>query len=93
MPFGPFAHYGAAKAALDYYSRTLAMELASSRVRVYVVSPGVISTPGSEEFAKTTPGFPGIIGFQQGARVIHPRPAPTCRAGRPTRGSTPARFN
>ncbi len=57
MPFGPFAHYGAAKAALNYYSRTLAMELAPSGIRVNVVSPGVISTPGSAEFAKTTPGF------------------------------------
>ncbi|HXE66010.1 MAG TPA: oxidoreductase [Rhodanobacteraceae bacterium] len=57
MPFGPFAHYGAAKAALNYYSRTLAMELAPSGIRVNVVSPGVISTPGSDEFARTTPGF------------------------------------
>jgi NAD(P)-dependent dehydrogenase (short-subunit alcohol dehydrogenase family) len=57
MPFGPFAHYGAAKAALEYYSRTLATELAPSGVRVNVVSPGVISTPGSAEFAETTPGF------------------------------------
>lgn len=57
MPFGPFAHYGAAKAALEYYSRTLAMELAPNGIRVNVVSPGVISTPGSAEFAKTTPGF------------------------------------
>lgn len=57
MPFGPFAHYGAAKAALNYYSRTLAVELASSGVRVNVLSPGVISTPGSDEFARTTPGF------------------------------------
>lgn len=57
MPFGPFAHYGAAKAALEYYSRTLALELAPSAIRVNVVSPGIISTPGSEEFSKTTPGF------------------------------------
>jgi NAD(P)-dependent dehydrogenase (short-subunit alcohol dehydrogenase family) len=57
MPFGPFAHYGAAKAALEHCSRTLAMELAPNRIRVNVVSPGVISTPGSAEFAKTTPGF------------------------------------
>jgi NAD(P)-dependent dehydrogenase (short-subunit alcohol dehydrogenase family) len=57
MPFAPSAHYGAAKAALEYYSRTLAMELAPGGIRVNVVSPGVISTPGSEEFANTTPGF------------------------------------
>lgn len=57
MPFGPFAHYGAAKAALNYYSRTLAMELAPGGIRVNVVSPGVIATPGSEEFARATPGF------------------------------------
>ena len=57
MPFGPFAHYGAAKAALEYYSRTLAMELAPSGIRVNIVSPGVIATPGSEEFARSTPGF------------------------------------
>ena len=56
MPFGAFAHYGAAKAALNYYSRTLAVELAPS-VRVNVVSPGVISTPGSEEFSKANPEF------------------------------------
>jgi len=57
MPFGAFAHYGAAKAALNYYSRTLAVELAPSGIRVNVVSPGVISTPGSEEFSKANPEF------------------------------------
>jgi NAD(P)-dependent dehydrogenase (short-subunit alcohol dehydrogenase family) len=57
MPFGPFAHYGAAKAALEYYSRTLATELAAGGIRVNVVSPGVIATPGSAAFAETTPGF------------------------------------
>ncbi len=56
MPFGAFAHYGAAKAALNHYSRTLAVELAPS-VRVNVVSPGVIATPGSEEFSKANPEF------------------------------------
>ena len=64
MPFGPFAHYGAAKAALEYYSRTLAMELAPSGIRVNVVSPGVISTPGSAEFAATTPGFSSDVWIQ-----------------------------
>lgn len=59
MPFGPTAHYGAAKAALDAYSRTLAVELAPSGVRVNVVSPGPVSTPSSDEFRKAFPGISG----------------------------------
>ena len=52
MPFGPFAHYCAAKAALDMYSRTLAVELAPSGIRVNVVSPGPVTTPGGDETRK-----------------------------------------
>lgn len=57
MAFGAFAHYGAAKAALNAYSRTLAVELAPSGIRVNVVSPGVVATPGSDEFSKAHPEF------------------------------------
>jgi NAD(P)-dependent dehydrogenase (short-subunit alcohol dehydrogenase family) len=49
MPFGPFAHYGAAKAALDMYTRTLSLDLGPKGVRVNVVSPGPVTTPGGEE--------------------------------------------
>lgn len=59
MPFGPTAHYGAAKAALDAYSRTLAVELAPSRIRVNVVSPGPVSTPSADEFRSNFPGISG----------------------------------
>ena len=52
MPFGAFAHYGAAKAALDFYSRTLAVDLAPSGIRVNVVSPGPVTTPGGDETRK-----------------------------------------
>lgn len=52
MPFGPFAHYCAAKAALDMYSRTLAMEVAPSGVRVNVITPGPVVTPSSDELRK-----------------------------------------
>jgi len=48
MPFGPFAHYGAAKAALDMYSRTLALDLGPQGIRVNVVSPGPVETPGGD---------------------------------------------
>jgi NAD(P)-dependent dehydrogenase (short-subunit alcohol dehydrogenase family) len=55
MPFAFDVHYGAAKASLDYYSRTLAMELAPSGIRVNVVSPGPIATPGADELRKQFP--------------------------------------
>lgn len=55
MPFPFDVHYGAAKAALDYYSRTLAVELAPSRIRVNVVSPGPISTASSNELRSQLP--------------------------------------
>jgi NAD(P)-dependent dehydrogenase (short-subunit alcohol dehydrogenase family) len=51
MSIGAVAHYGAAKAALNSYSRTLAIDLAPSGVRVNVVSPGPVTTPGSREFS------------------------------------------
>ncbi len=55
IPFAFSVHYGAAKAALDYYSRTLAVELGSSGIRVNVVTPGPISTPNSDELRKQFP--------------------------------------
>ena len=44
----PFLHYTAAKAALENYSRGLALELAPSGIRVNAVSPGRVATPGGE---------------------------------------------
>lgn len=55
IPFPFDVHYGAAKAALDYYSRTLAVELGPSGIRVNVVSPGPISIPNSDELRKQFP--------------------------------------
>ncbi|WP_371648144.1 MULTISPECIES: SDR family oxidoreductase [unclassified Streptomyces] len=47
-PVGPFLHYTAAKAALENYSRGLALELAPAGIRVNTVSPGRVATPGGE---------------------------------------------
>lgn len=50
---GPFAHYVAAKAALEAYSRALAVELAPSAIRVNVVTPGPVSTVAADELRRT----------------------------------------
>ncbi len=50
LPFHGFlAHYGAAKAALNSYTKSLAKELASSNIRVNLVTPGAIATPGGDK--------------------------------------------
>jgi NAD(P)-dependent dehydrogenase (short-subunit alcohol dehydrogenase family) len=47
-PMGQFLHYTAAKAALENYSRGLALEQAPFGIRVNIVSPGRTATPGGE---------------------------------------------
>jgi len=42
--------YNMAKAAIDHMSRTAAIELAEHRIRVNVVHPGWIDTPGERKF-------------------------------------------
>jgi NAD(P)-dependent dehydrogenase (short-subunit alcohol dehydrogenase family) len=49
-PAGPMLHYVSAKAALDTYSRGLALAAASDGVRVNIVAPGNVSTPGANFF-------------------------------------------
>ncbi|MFE6691454.1 SDR family oxidoreductase [Streptomyces sp. NPDC057743] len=47
-PVGQFLHYTTAKAALENYSRGLALELAPRGIRVNTVTPGRVATPGGE---------------------------------------------
>ena len=49
----PLLHYAAAKAALNAYSKGLAAALAPARIRVNVVSPGMVETPGGTEIVQT----------------------------------------
>jgi glucose 1-dehydrogenase len=43
--------YNMAKAAVDHMARTAAIELAEHRIRVNVIHPGWIDTPGEREHA------------------------------------------
>ena len=61
---GPMAHYGAAKAALNNWSEALAKELAPQGVRVNIVTPGPILTPGGDEVRKTITSAMGITDQQ-----------------------------
>ena len=44
--------YNMAKAAIDHMARTAAIELAQHRIRVNVMHPGWIDTPGERKFFK-----------------------------------------
>jgi NAD(P)-dependent dehydrogenase (short-subunit alcohol dehydrogenase family) len=69
-PFGgAMAHYGAAKAALNNWSETLAKELAPQGVRANIVTPGPIITPGGDEVRKTITSAMGITDEQFFATV------------------------
>jgi NAD(P)-dependent dehydrogenase (short-subunit alcohol dehydrogenase family) len=60
-PFGgPLMHYGAAKAALDNFSKGLAKELAPEGIRVNIVTPGPVITPGGDEIRDTLVQAMGI---------------------------------
>src|SRR4029450_2525977 len=64
IPFGPFAQYCAGKAALDMDSRALALDLGPKGIRVTVVSPGPVATPGGDEARKAfsdVTGAPGDV--------------------------------
>jgi glucose 1-dehydrogenase len=43
--------YNMAKAAIDQMARTAALELAEHRIRVNILHPGWIDTPGERKFA------------------------------------------
>ncbi|KAA2243388.1 SDR family oxidoreductase [Chitinophaga agrisoli] len=60
-PFpAPLLHYGAAKAALNAWSLGLAAELAPAKIRVNVVTPGMVDTPGGNDVRKTITDAMGI---------------------------------
>lgn len=77
LPFkGVLAHYGAAKAALNSYTRSLALELAPAGIRVNLVTPGATITPGTDEGLKQVTAAMGVTREQMFASIpIKGRPA------------------
>jgi NAD(P)-dependent dehydrogenase (short-subunit alcohol dehydrogenase family) len=49
VPSAPLLHYGAAKAALELYTKGMAKALAPSGIRINLVTPGPVETPGGTE--------------------------------------------
>lgn len=77
-PFpAPLLHYGAAKAALNAYSLGLAAELAPAKIRVNVVTPGMVDSPGGNDVRKTITDAMGIP-----AEALY-QSIPLARVGRP----------
>lgn len=74
----PLAHYGAAKAALNAYSKSLATELAPKGIRVNVVSPGNVTSPGADKIRED---IAGRFGFDVQALTAN---IPLGRKGVPT---------
>ena len=50
IPIPTAMAYNMAKAAIDHMARTAAIELASKKIRVNIVHPGWIDTPGERKF-------------------------------------------
>jgi glucose 1-dehydrogenase len=71
IPIPTAMAYNMAKAAIDHMARTAAIELARHRIRVNIVHPGWIDTPGERKFFTDEQ-------LQQGARSI-----PWGRMGQP----------
>jgi NAD(P)-dependent dehydrogenase (short-subunit alcohol dehydrogenase family) len=53
IPSAPLLHYGAAKAALALYTKGMAKALAPRGIRINLVTPGPVETPGGTEVLQT----------------------------------------
>ena len=60
LPGAPLAHYSAAKAALSAYSKALAAELAPAGIRVAIITPGNVLTPGADAIRQTFADAMGV---------------------------------
>lgn len=71
----PLTHYGAAKAALNAYSKALATEVAPRGVRVNRIAPGMIWTEAVQTFAQHIQDTQGMDGKAQIVELVGGIPA------------------
>lgn len=67
LPLTRSEAYGASKAALDYLTRTLAIDLAPHGIDVSLVRPGFVETPLTD---KNTFKMPGRISVEQASKMM-----------------------
>lgn len=67
LPFPQTEAYGASKAGLDYFARSLAIDLAPHNIGVSLIHPGFVDTPLT---ASNTFNMPMIIDSSEAARRI-----------------------
>ena len=67
LPLTRSEAYGASKAALDYLTRTLAIDLAPKGIDVSLIRPGFVETPLTQ---KNTFSMPGIISSEKASQLI-----------------------
>ena len=77
LPFTRSQAYGASKAALHYFARTMEVDLADRKLRVLTVSPGFIDTPLTR---KNTFSMPMLISPEAAAAGILRGIARGCRS-------------
>jgi NAD(P)-dependent dehydrogenase (short-subunit alcohol dehydrogenase family) len=75
--FPAFSVYGASKAAIRSFARSWSMDLKARQIRVNVVSPGTIPTPGYDSLGLTKEQMAGFLEAQGAA-------APLGRVGQPS---------
>lgn len=65
--FPSFSVYGASKAAIRSYARTWIVELRGRGIRVNVISPGTVPTPGYDTLGLSVEDMEGFIASQNAA--------------------------